>query len=233
MNFDEDVWKDIIEWDVINWKRAIKFWENDTLFCDDCSGKKVLDIGGRNGGLSLYWALKGADVVCSDIEINGFEKAQDLHTKYKVSDKISYVQMDVTKLNEHDKYDIITFKSVMGGVGYNNNFENQKIMMDNIYRALKPGGRLYFVENCKASPIHQVSRRIFRTWGARWRYVSLAELAVLSNKYSSVEFNTYGFLGIFFRFSYTLNKIFSNLDTLIDKYIHKEYRYIISAVLTK
>ena len=61
--------EEVIEWDVKNWSRAIEFWEKDIP--ENLEGMKVLDIGGRNGGLSLFWALKGADVVCSDVAVMG------------------------------------------------------------------------------------------------------------------------------------------------------------------
>lgn len=107
---------DVVEWDVRNWWRAIRFWEKTHLF-EDVQGKKVLDVGGRNGGLSLYWALKGADVVCSDIHADGFEQAKKLHKQYGLEGKIKYEIIDATKIPYQDTFDIICFKSVLGGVG--------------------------------------------------------------------------------------------------------------------
>ena len=48
--------KDIIEWDVVNWSKALTFWEKYSK--PITGGSKVLEIGSRNGGLSLYAALK-------------------------------------------------------------------------------------------------------------------------------------------------------------------------------
>lgn len=36
---------DIVAWDIPNWWRAIKFWEPVSK---DVTGKKVLDLGGRD-----------------------------------------------------------------------------------------------------------------------------------------------------------------------------------------
>ena len=158
---DKKLRNDIVEWDVQNWSRAIDFWK----LPNDLRGKKVLDIGGRNGGLSLLFALMGANVVCSDINIHGFEKAKALHERYGVSDRIAYKQMDATALNTESEYDIITYKSVWGAVGYDNHFDRQEIMARNIYRALKADGTLYFCENLTGSLLHRFLRNRFISWG--------------------------------------------------------------------
>ena len=105
--------KEVTEWDIKNWSRAIEFWEKDMP--ENLEGKKVLDIGGRNGGLSLYFALKGADVVCSDVSSDGFKKAKKLHKRYGVSKRIRYEIIDVLKMSFQEEFDIVTFKSVWGG----------------------------------------------------------------------------------------------------------------------
>ena len=111
---DKEFMQDVIEWDIKNWWRAISFWE-EVYPMQDLSGKKVLDIGGRNGGLSLYFALKGADVICSDIREDGFAKARELHKKYNVQQKVTYEAIDATNIPYKEYFDIICFKSVLGG----------------------------------------------------------------------------------------------------------------------
>ena len=51
-----------IEWDTINWRRVLPVW--DKYISDN--EIKLLEIGSRHGGLSLYYALKGIAVTCSD-----------------------------------------------------------------------------------------------------------------------------------------------------------------------
>ena len=130
---------DVVEWEIPNWSRAIRFWDEVTPIAD-LKGKKVLDIGGRNGGLSLYFALRGATVVCSDINEKGMEKARALHEKYGVEKNVRYEVIDATDIPYADEFDIICFKSVLGGVGYNDNYANQLKMMQSIHRALCGGG---------------------------------------------------------------------------------------------
>ena len=97
--------KDIVEWDVVNWSRAISFWEKD-IHDKDLTGKKVLDIGGRNGGISLFFALKGCNVICSDINKDGFQKARALHEKYNVYTKYIGPYLDYSRpMGEKNKLD--------------------------------------------------------------------------------------------------------------------------------
>lgn len=160
----EELVRDIVEWDVQNWWRAVGYWEKTRQF-DDVAGKKVLDIGGRSGGLSLYWALKGAEVTCSDINEDGFGKARALHQKYGVSSKITYEKIDATKIPYQDAFDIICFKSVLGGVGYGDNYGRQREAVEGMYLALHENGKLCFCENLTASRLHQAARKRFIPWG--------------------------------------------------------------------
>ncbi len=223
--------KAITEWDIKNWWRAIKFWE-DTHQFNNMEGKKVLDIGGRNGGLSLYWALKGAEVTCSDISESSLEIAKKLHKKYGLDKEIHYEIIDATKIPYEGAFDIICFKSVLGGVGYDDNFASQKQMIDNIYKALSRNGKLCFCENLTASPMHQYARKKFTNWGSRWRYINYEEIAILTSKFSKVETESFGFLGVFGRTQW-LSTILGGMDSFIDRWVKTEHRYIVSCVCEK
>lgn len=221
---------EVTEWDSKNWSRAIEFWEKDMPSA--LEGKKVLDIGGRSGGLSLYWALKGADVVCSDINSDGFGRAEQLHKKYKVARKIKYEVIDVTKMSFQEEFDMITFKSVLGGVGSNGHYERQELMMERIYHALKPGGMLYFAENLSASPFHQWARQKFVGWGNSWRYLTIEEAVQLTGRFDSFEYWCGGILGCFGR-NKVLSSLLGNIDGVFDRFFKSEIKYIISGVCKK
>lgn len=220
-----------MEWDVGNWWRAITFWE---FFYDpvNVKGKKVLDIGGRNGGISLYWALKGADVTCSDIEAGGFRHAKSLHEKYGVAARVKYEVVDATDISYEDEFDIVCFKSVMGGVGYGDNFMRQRCMMGNIEKALKKGGMCFFVENAKGTGLHQFMRTHVRMWGGVWRYIGVDEIVTLAEGFSEVHFATYGFLGLF-RIGRISSVILSGVDVGLDRFLKPQSRYIVSCVMKK
>lgn len=55
--------RDSIYWDTFNWSKSIVFWESylKSLPIDS----KALELGcGKNGGLSLWLASRGYNVVC-------------------------------------------------------------------------------------------------------------------------------------------------------------------------
>lgn len=227
----ETLIRDIVEWDVKNWWRAIAYWETSRQF-DDVKGRKVLDIGGRGGGLSLYWALKGAEVICSDVNEDGFEKARLLHKKYGVEEKIKYERIDATEIPYQNEFDIICFKSVLGGVGYDNNYDRQKKVMQSIYAALNENGKLCFCENLTASPLHQFARKRFTGWGSRWRYLTIAEIEELTSEYKAKKYKTFGFWGVFGRTGW-LSNVLGTVDGAFDKYVKESNRYIVSCVCSK
>ena len=227
---DRAIWKDIVEWDVNNWSRAIKYWDEVEPNLLNVEGKKVLDIGGRNGGMSLFWALRGAEVYCTDLDINGLKKAETLHKKYKVIEKIHYCKLDVLGLDDNDKYDIVTFKSVLGGVGRNNNYDAQVKMMWNIYNSLKTGGYCCFVENLAGSSIHMFLRKNLRKWGSSWRYVNICEIQQLTNMFDNVKYNSFGISGGTLR---NCGPLFGYLEKSIESFFPLSSRYICSVVAKK
>ena len=96
--------KDIIEWDQINWSRALYYWKKNTTATMDQSS--ALDLGARHGGLSLWLASQGTLVVCSDLT-GPTEQAKELHRKYEVENKISYSEIDATSIPYKNEFDII------------------------------------------------------------------------------------------------------------------------------
>ena len=143
--------KDVIQWDVKSWSKAVKYWEKNV---DWSTVQHGLELGGREGGLSLWMALKGVKVVCSDLkEVE--TTAKPLHDTYAVLDLVSYEDIDASAIPYENHFDVIVFKSIIGGIGRNDNFELQKKVFSEIHKALKPGGKLLFAENLTASSIHK------------------------------------------------------------------------------
>jgi SAM-dependent methyltransferase len=221
---------EIFEWDVGNWSKSIHFWESNSQ--NDLQNCKALEIGARNGGLSLWLAKKGIQVVCSDI---GFptEKAIKKHEYYGVSDLIRYEKVNALQIPYENEFDIIIFKSVLGGIGRNNNSNNITAALENIHKALKPCGELLFVENLKGSPLHQFFRKKFVKWGNSWNYQSIESLIKSTSKFSSLKYQTKGFLGAFGPNEKT-RKIFGKIDTFIfDRVTPQNWRYIFIGVAKK
>lgn len=186
---------DILQWDVKSWSKALRYWENTV---DWSNIQTALELGGRQGGLSLWLALKGKQVVCSDLK-DVRSTAEELHLKYNVSGQITYQDIDAAHIPYENHFDVIVFKSIIGGIGSNNNFDIQRQVFREIHKALKPGGKLLFAENLVASPLHQLFRKRFVNWGSTWRYVSIKEMQEFLRDFSSCEIRSTGILGTFGR----------------------------------
>lgn len=191
----KELTKDIIQWDIKSWSKGLRYWEENIDWRNIRNG---LELGGRQGGLSLWLALKGIDTICSDLE-HVKDTAEILHAKHKVSSLIQYRDIDATSIPYENYFDIIVFKSIIGGIGRNNNQEMQQQVFREIHKALKPGGKLLFAENLIASPLHQWLRKRFTGWGSSWRYVSVKEMHDFLGIFSSYDIKTTGVLATFGR----------------------------------
>lgn len=221
--------KDIIQWDVKSWYKALSYWESNIVWDKVQNG---LELGGREGGLSLWLALKGKTVVCSDLkEVK--ETAERLHLQYDITSLITYQDIDATDIPYENYFDIIVFKSIIGGIGRNDNLEIQQKVFDEIYKALKPGGKLLFAENLKASSFHQRVRKRFVNWGSSWRYVSINEMREFLKDFSSCEIKTTGIFGTFGRNERQRN-LLSTMDRLIlNKICPENWKYICYGIAEK
>lgn len=157
--------KDIFQWEVRSWSRALPLWEKHLPATRPL---KALGIGEREGGLSLWLASKGIDVVCTDLE--AFPPAtRELHDRYRVSDRITYAQADATALAFPDaSFDVVFFKSVIGAL---RSKERQAKAIAEIHRVLKAGGVLLFAENLHGTALHRWLRKRYVAWNSYWRYL--------------------------------------------------------------
>ena len=221
--------KDIIQWDVSSWSRALEYWDKNL---DWKNVKTGLELGGREGGLSLWMAQKGLDVVCSDLE-NVKQTAEKLHIRYKVSDNIKYVDIDATHIPYENHFDIIVFKSILGGIGRGNNFDIQKKVFSEIHKALKPGGKLLFAENLIASPLHRQLRKRFTNWGNTWRYLSIEEMNLLLSLFSSYKLKMTGISATFGRTESQRNFLSRIDEIVLNRISPDKWKYIGFGIATK
>ncbi|MDD2387413.1 MAG: methyltransferase domain-containing protein [Bacteroidales bacterium] len=221
--------KDIIKWDVKSWSKALRYWNSNI---DWGTVQNGLELGGREGGLSLWLALKGKEVVCSDLN-DVKNTAEHLHLRYNVSKLIKYQDIDAVNIPYENYFDIIVFKSIIGGIGRNDNYEIQQKVFNEIYKALKPGGKLLFAENLIASKFHQRMRKRFVNWGSAWRYVSIKEMKECLDLFATYDIKTTGVLAAFGRTESQRN-LLSTIDKLFfNKVCPKNWKYISYGIAEK
>jgi SAM-dependent methyltransferase len=221
---------DVVEWDIRNWSAALDYWLlKSSHQLSDCI---ALEIGSRRGGLSLWMAQHGATVVCSDLH-GVAEEAIQKHRAFGVAESVEYQSIDARCIPYKDHFDIVFFKSVLGGIEGNDKRECQATAISQMHQALKKGGELFFAENLVASPFHSLSRRSFVQWGTRWRYVSLEEMREFLSPFSKVTYRTIGFLAAFGRNEKQRDAL-GRLDrSFVDSVVPSSWRYIVIGVATK
>ena len=222
--------EEIIEWDVETWSAALPFWISRSEI-RDTKGRRALELGARHGGLSLWLAVQGFSVVCSDVEKPG-PRAIALHESYGVANRVTYAQVDATAIDDHGQFDVVCFKSMLGAVG-RGGFAAQRAAVGEIHRSLRDGGEVWFAENLRASPLHRALRRLFVPWAGRWRYLSRQELEELFREFASLEMVL---VGCFAAFGRTENqrRILARVDrSKLGALIPPSWRYVAIGVARK
>jgi ubiquinone/menaquinone biosynthesis C-methylase UbiE len=196
--------------------------------CDARSS--VLEIGARRGGVSLYFALRGAaNVVCSDL--HGPEPiAREVHRRHGVEGQIVYLGADATRLPFVDNsFDVVVSKSVLGGIGSHSHRDHVEAALAEVHRVLRPGGWFCFAENLDGTAWHRLSRRVCTSWGRRWYYFELAEFRQLLNQFDDIHFATHGFLGVLGR-SEKQRCLLGRLDDMIAPLLPRSQHYLVYGV---
>ncbi len=219
---------DIIQWDVKTWSKVLPFWEKHFSIKP---GMKVLAIGEREGGLSMWFAKKGCSVTCTDY--NDFpDTTKDLHKDYKVAQLINYeLNVDATDLSRFDSnsYDIVVFKSVIGVLSEK---DRQQTAIKEMHRVLKKDGALLFAENLKGTKLHSYLRKKFVRWDSYWRYLDLKKDKDLFDSFTKKEFKAIGFSSNFGR-SEGQKSFLSKMDSGLVWMTPKTWRYVLFGVLIK
>lgn len=219
-----------VEWDVRNWSVALECWTKSSS--QALGSSTALELGARHGGLSLWLALQGAQVVCSDVG-GPSERAVQTHRAAGVAELVRYEAIDATDIPYTDRFDIVLFKSVLGAVGVRAGRSGQAKAIAEMHKALKPGGELFFAENLVASPLHRYLRKRFVKWGDRWRYVSIGEMLQFLAPFRQVSYQTVGVTGAFGRSPRQRNLLGAVDRVLLERLVPEQWRYIIVGVARK
>lgn len=220
--------KNIIGWDIENWAEIINVWQ--PILDSFPQGSKALAIGERNGGLSLWLAMIGFDVLCTDVtDIS--KDASVLHAKYKLKGEITYTTLDIVNgAPLQQEFDIIIAKSLLGGLktersdaSTRGEFARRKAVK-NINTMLKPKGFFLAAENMQGSILLQLARKAAKKKQG-WDYLKYKELPTLFSDFGTIQIKTFGILPTFFpwqpvnRVCYKLNKHLLNELPDDQKYI--------------
>ncbi|WP_432712739.1 class I SAM-dependent methyltransferase [Pedobacter sp.] len=223
---EKELINDIVGWDVMNWSKAIDYWEQNTSISN--KEYECLELGSSKGGMSLWLALNKNKVYCTDL--NGPETdAYHMHSKHQCSSRITYGAVDATNIPYENHFDLVIFKSILGGISSIKN-ENKANTVNEIYKALKPGGTLLFAENLESTFLHKLLRKGYGT--PNWNYLKLDELETVFAPFNSLNYTTVGFFGCFGRTEKQRN-ILGKVDALLQKLIPMKSKYILVGVAVK
>jgi len=121
----------------------------------DISGKKILELGCGAGEGSVYFALKGAQTVATDISTGMIEVVHRVADKYGV--KVEALRMTAEKIDfPNESFDMVYGNGVLHHVDFHKAVEEAA-------RVLKPGGKAIFIEPLSYNPIINVYRHIAKT----------------------------------------------------------------------
>ena len=221
--------KDALGWDVENWGRALNYW--DKRLPESLEGMTCLELGANKGGLSLWLADKKATVVCSDLA-DTETRSKELHSRFQVDGKIFYEDINALKIPYSETFDVVVFKSILGGIARNGQSEKRHECIAEIYSALKPGGLLLFSENLVSTSAKRFLRKKFVPWGADWNYLKMNETKDLLKDFSSVESESTGLLGALGK-GEKMRSSFGKLDGILAPIIPNKWNYIWYGVAKK
>ncbi|HEV7178241.1 MAG TPA: class I SAM-dependent methyltransferase [Candidatus Baltobacteraceae bacterium] len=225
-----DMLTDVVQWDVANWSAALDYWAAHAPLHG--TSLDALEIGANSGGLSLWLARAGHRVVCSDLERTR-EHAAPLIERHGMLDRVVFEDIDATAIPYENHFDIIVFKSVLGGVGHDGAIERQRAAISSMHAALKPGGMLLFAENLTGSAMHRFLRSRYVRWGDRWRYVTIDEMRDFLKPFRNVAFETAGFFGTLGR-SESQRRVLAAIDRAgVTTLVPPSWRYLVFGVAVK
>jgi SAM-dependent methyltransferase len=220
--------KDVIEWDVYNWSNTLKVWQ--PIIEKLPKDAKILAVGERNGGMSLWLASLGFKVECTDRHPPS-PRAMDLHEGYNLQDNISYRVIDIVHdVLPNEQYDLVILKSVFGGLkeDYKNpetrtSSVRQKAL-ENIYKSLKSGGYILSADNMKGSKFHQFLQKVMNK-NSGWHYFSIPEILAFFKLFPSVKIDYSSIIPTSFQ-NPVLNKLFYFINQNVLFWLPQSSRYI-------
>jgi SAM-dependent methyltransferase len=225
--------RDSFGWDTATWSRCLKFWQEHSAIEPPAKALEVAATG-NNGGLSLWLAHRGFDVVWSGLE-DPEVRARQLHQEYGLADRISYETIDALDIPYSDHFDVIVFKSLLGFFGMHpgDALANQQRALAQIRQALKPGGELWWAENAAGSKLHSILRRRFGWSKHGWQYLSASRVPQLFCDFDQTDYTTFGFLSVLGRTGWQRRSLAVLDRSLLDRITPASWRYVVAGLARK
>lgn len=222
--------KDIIEWDVGSWSHCLDFWAPVIQRMEPAS-TRILTVGERNGGISLWLALQGFSVICTDLG-GPTKRARELHHEYEVSDRVTYADINVFSMPYPEaSFDIVACKSMIGGLklvprdATTRTLANQSRAVAEIHRVIKPGGFFLGAENLTGTWFHRKIRYWMKSGRVGWRHLTCTEIDQLFSSFEIVEQQPFGFLGSHFSLL-GLDSLAAAIDSCACPLLPAHWKYI-------
>lgn len=220
--------EEVVGWDIANWSRAVQFWS--TAIHRLQPGARCLELGcGDISSLALWLAMRGHNVVCTDVG-GVAERIMRTHERFGVARQITYADVDARSIAYVEEYDVVAFKSILGGIVGSGPLAIARDVVERVHAALKPGGLLLFAENLMSTPVHQLCRAYFGAGKHSWHYFTTAEIREITTPFAAKQTETFGFLGCFGR-SERQRTLLGNLDRAVcEALIPRAWHYIAAVV---
>jgi hypothetical protein len=225
--------RDSFGWDTPTWSRSLDFWDQHTSIA---LPMRALEVGatGNNGGLSLYLASRGCKVTWSSLE-EPEPYAKQLHLRYGIEKQISYETINVLAVPYDNDFDLIVFKSLLGGFGMveGDTRQAQAAALIQMRKALKPGGELWWVENAAGSAIHSLLRSRYGAGKRGWQYLPVDEVPLTFSGFDRVEYATFGVCSVFGRTEWQ-RRILAPIDQyVLEPITPSSWHYVVAGVARK
>ncbi|MCW6037518.1 class I SAM-dependent methyltransferase [Spirulina subsalsa FACHB-351] len=185
----------------------------------EVQGKKLLDLGCGAGENSVYFAQKGAHCVAADYSPGMVEVALQLAAKNRVSIEGSVANaMELPFPDAH--FDIVYAANLL------HHIPNPKIVLGEMHRVLKPGGKACFWDPLKHNPVINVYRRMateVRTEDETPLDIQIVQ--TVRSRFTQVQYDTFWLasLWIFLQF-YLIEKVNPNQERYWKKIILEQER---------
>lgn len=119
----------------------------------DLQGQRVLELGSGAGEGAVYFALRGADVVATDLSPSMLDVVRRVADRHGVSVQTRVASADDLSQFEEGSFDVVYAANLLHHVDI-------APCLDEVRRVLKPGGRAAFWDPVAHNPAINVYRRM-------------------------------------------------------------------------